>query len=71
MLEFFIIFLIVGFIIGVVVEDNSKAIIVILTISIVWIFIYGAWAIATLIELLLGYSLTKKFSKRVFDGYFE
>lgn len=55
--------MIVGYIIGVTVKDFEKSIIIILVISILWIFIFGIWAIATLIELLLGYLLAKRLIK--------
>ena len=61
MLEFFIVFTIAGFIIGIVSDSNSNAMAIILVISILWLFAFGAWAIATFIELFLGYTLAKKY----------
>ena len=57
---FIIIFTIIGFIIGVVVKNDSVAIGAIFIMSILWAFAMGPWAIATFIELLLGYSLSRK-----------
>lgn len=60
MLAFFVIFVVTGVIIGFVIDDVKNAIVVISVLSIAWIFVYGPWAIATFIELILGYSLVKK-----------
>lgn len=60
MIEFFIVFIIVGYIIGITIADSEKSIIIILLISILWMFAFGFWAIATFIELLLGYTLAKR-----------
>ena len=57
---FIIIFTIIGFIIAVVIKDDNAAIGAIIIMSILWAFAMGPWAIATLIELLLGYSLARK-----------
>ena len=43
MLTFFIIFLVVGLILGVIVEDTKIAAILIIIISITWAFIFGPW----------------------------
>lgn len=64
MLEFFIIFIAIGYILGMLISNNEKAIIVILVISIIWMFVFGFWAIATLIELILGYLLAKKVHRK-------
>jgi len=60
MLEFFILFILIGFTIGILQKNFDSAIGVIIVISVLWLFIFGAWAIATFIELLLGYSLARK-----------
>ena len=62
MLGFFIMFFIVGVILGIILEEK-QGIIGIIIISILWMFVYGPWAIATLIELLLGFFLVKKLNK--------
>lgn len=56
-------FLIVGMILGYVIEEQKSAFIVILIISVLWAFIFGFWAFATFIELLLGYGLANKIKK--------
>lgn len=56
---YFIMFLIVGMILGYLLDDKS-AIMAIVIISVLWAFIFGPWALATFIELLLGYGLVKK-----------
>ena len=58
---FIIIFTVIGFIIGIVIKDNNTAMTAIIIMSVLWAFVMGPWAIATFIELLLGYSLAKKF----------
>ena len=63
MLEFFIMFLIVGALIGFILDEKT-AITSIVIISILWLFIYGPWAVATFFELLLGYGLAKKLSNK-------
>ena len=64
MLGFFIMFFIVGVILGIILEEK-QGIIAIIIISILWMFVYGPWAIATLIELLLGFFLVKKLNKKI------
>jgi hypothetical protein len=61
MLAFFIMFVVVGFLLGFIFNDNpSTAITIIVITTIVWAFIWGAWAIATFFELLLGYAVARK-----------
>lgn len=62
MLGFFIMFFIVGVVLGIILEEK-QGIIAIIIISILWMFVYGPWAIATFIELLLGFFLVKKLNK--------
>jgi hypothetical protein len=57
---FIIVFIIIGFIIGIVIKNNNIAMGAIIIMSILWAFAMGPWAIATFIELLLGYSLARK-----------
>lgn len=56
---FMIVFIVVGLIMGYALQEKN-AIVGIVIISILWAFIMGPWAIATLIELSLGYVLAKK-----------
>lgn len=63
MLSYFIIFLIVGVLLGFIFEDEKVGICVIIAISVVWAFIYGGWAILTFFELLLGFVLIKKLNR--------
>lgn len=58
-IAFIIVFIIVGLVMGFVL-DESTAIVGIIIISILWAFAMGPWAIATLIELSLGYLIAKK-----------
>jgi len=57
---FIILFTIIGFILGVVIKSDNTAIGAIIIMSVLWAFAMGPWAIATFIELLLGYSLARK-----------
>ncbi len=58
-IAFIIVFIVVGLIMGLVLDENI-AIIGIVIISVLWAFAMGPWAIATLIELSLGYAIAKK-----------
>ena len=58
-IAYIITFIIVGIIIGFAFEE-SIATITIIVISVLWAFVMGPWAIATLIELSIGYALAKK-----------
>ena len=60
---YIIAFIIVGFTFGIVIKNDNTAIGAIIAMSILWGFAMGPWAIATFIELLLGYSLAKKMSQ--------
>ena len=57
MLEFFIIFTVTGYLLGIVIQKHDMVIIAIVIISILWAFAMGPWAIATFIELMLGYGV--------------
>jgi len=56
---FIVIFTIIGFIIGVVIKDDNTAMGAIIVMSVLWAFAMGPWAIATFVELSLGYSLAR------------
>ena len=58
-IAFIITFIVVGLIMGFVLNENI-AIIGIVIISVLWAFVMWPWAIATLIELSLGYAIAKK-----------
>ena len=56
MLMYFIIFTVIGFVIGAVVQDLEKSIPIIIGISILWGFVYApVWGLAALGELSLGF----------------
>lgn len=63
MIEFFIIFFVIGYFLGILISNNEKAIMLILIISILWMFAFKFWAIATFIELMIGFSLSKIIKK--------
>jgi len=46
-------------VIGFVVEEEKSAMMAIVALSFLWAFIFGLWAIATFIELLIGYGIGK------------
>lgn len=62
MLEFFILFTIVGAILRFILEKDL-AIGTIIVITIIWAFIYGPWAVATFFELLIGFAIVEKFKE--------
>lgn len=55
MLFYFVIFAIIGILIGYFIKNEKIAIGIIITISIFWLFPFGGWAFLTLVELLIGY----------------
>jgi uncharacterized membrane protein (Fun14 family) len=56
MLMYFIVFTVIGFIIGTMVKDIEKSIPIIIGISILWGLIYApVWGLACLGELSLGF----------------
>jgi len=57
-------FLIVGGILAVVIDNADTAKLVIILISIAWALAFGPWAILTFFELVLAYALVKKIKKR-------
>jgi len=59
-LFYFVVFFIIGIVIGIIFHNNKvKAYIVIIIITTVWGFIWKYWAIATFIELIIGYSIAE------------
>lgn len=59
MLEFFILFTILGFILAFIIKEDKLIIIGIVVISVLWSFAFGPWAIATFFELFIGYKLQR------------
>ena len=64
MLFFIVVFCIIGFVIGIVLNNSKIAMTVIGVITIGWAFAFGPWALATLIELMVGYAVGKEWKKR-------
>ena len=58
-IAYIIVFVVLGMIMGYTLEKNT-AITGIIIISILWAFVMGPWAIATFIELMLGYMIALK-----------
>jgi len=66
MLMYFIIFTIIGFIIGTMVKDIEKSIPIIIGISIIWGLIYApVWGLAALGELSLGFYIFMMSNKKM------
>lgn len=63
MLFYFITFCIIGFMLGVVFKNSNVAFGIVAVITICWAFIFGLWAMATFIELILGYAVAKSVMK--------
>ncbi|MFM2479504.1 hypothetical protein [Celerinatantimonas sp. MCCC 1A17872] len=59
MLFYTIVFVIIGFSIGAFINNLRSVIIAIVSISVVWALVWGAWAFAAFIELLVGYYIAK------------
>lgn len=59
MLFYIIVFVIIGFALGAFIKDLRSAIIAIAAISVVWTLVWGPWALAAFIELLVGYYIAK------------
>ncbi len=65
MLFYFIIFCIVGFILGIVINNIKVVLGIVAAITLCWTFAYGPWALATFIELMLGVAVAKIVMKEV------
>lgn len=63
MLAYIVIFIIIGFVIGIASKKEEIAIIIILFISFIWFLIAGSWGFLTLIELSFGYFIATLFKK--------
>ena len=67
MLAFIIVFVIVGIVIGLTTSDSNgltdQSFIIIIAISVLWLFIAGPWAIATFIELGIGLAIADAFKR--------
>jgi hypothetical protein len=62
MLLFIILFCTIGYIVGR--KANLKiAMIIFCIITILWAFVFGPWALATFIELIIGYGVAKEVEK--------
>ena len=59
MLFYIALFLIIGIVIGLVVRNDTTVTVIIFTISGIWLFVSGLWAIATFFELCIGYVIGK------------
>ena len=56
MLLYFAIFCSTGFFIGIILKNPKIAIAIIVTITFCWALVFGPWALATFLELILGYA---------------
>ena len=64
MLFYAFIFIGLGAVLGLFIKNTQNVLVAIVAISVVWGIIWGPWAIVTLIELLIGYSLVGGFKKK-------
>lgn len=66
MLKYFILFTVIGFIIGKFNSENDKqALVIIIIISIIWGVTYAPiWGLVSLSEMALGYMITKIFNNK-------
>ena len=55
MLFYLVTFCTIGFFIGVIIRNSKIAIAIIVVITLCWALVFGPWALATFLELLLGY----------------
>lgn len=65
MLFYFIIFCIIGFVLGVVIKNIKIALGIVAAITLCWTFAYGPWALATFFELILGVAVGRVVMKEV------
>ena len=65
MIFYFVIFCVAGFIIGILLKNFKVAMLVIALISLCWAFVYGPWALATFVELMVGYAVAKVVAKEM------
>jgi len=61
MLFFLFLFVAAGILLGLFITDQKIAFPVTIVISVIWFFVYGPWAVATLIELLISYKICRIF----------
>ena len=64
MLFYAFVFISLGAVLGLFIKNKQNALVAIVAISVVWGIIWGPWAIATLIELLIGYALVGGFKEK-------
>lgn len=59
MLFYIVIFCVIGFIIGAIIKNSTMAVTAIVAISFVWSLVFGPWALAAFIELMIGYGAAR------------
>lgn len=59
MLFYVAVFCITGLIIGFVIKSEIISATIICLISLLWAFVAGIWALATFVELLVGYGVAR------------
>lgn len=59
MIFYFVVFVVVGFVIGLFANESIVAILII-GLSIAWAFVFGPWAIAAFVEMFIGCYFAKK-----------
>lgn len=65
MFFYFVVFCIIGFFLGVILKNFKIAMAVVVTITLCWAAVYGPWAVATFIELMLGFTVARVVAKEI------
>ena len=65
MLFYFILFCIIGLVIGFVIKNPQIGLAIIVVITVGWAFVYGSWALTAFIELLVGYAVARVILKEI------
>ncbi|SHN70075.1 hypothetical protein [Desulfovibrio litoralis] len=63
MLFYFVIFIVIGFVLGAMQKNVKIASVIIIAISLCWAVVFGPWALAAFVELMIGYALAKYLAK--------
>lgn len=68
MMLYFVLFCGIGLLIGFIIKKINFAIATIVVISVCWAFVYGPWALATFVELMLGFAVARVILKEMKGG---
>ena len=65
MLFYFILFCIIGCVLGFVVKNIKIALGIVVAISLCWAFVYGPWELATFLELMWGLAVARGVMRKI------